>query len=266
MPLKIPTVSVLISVHNGAATLDRCFESLKNQSFQDFNIICVNDGSKDESWSILMRWQEKFSDRLHLISQKKNRGLTYSLNQGLKEISAPFTARIDADDWWDPEKLEKQVSFLKNHPKTGLLGTAYVNVYPRHKKTICPPQKNSNIKDKIFGYNPFAHSTVIFKTALVQKLGGYDEEVYYGQDYDLWLRLLPYTEFANLPDTLCFRTADVGISREKQRDQIWQYMKTQWKYIRLYHYPLKTYTNFLRPLIVLMTPDWLKKIKYGLDR
>jgi glycosyltransferase involved in cell wall biosynthesis len=255
-------ISVLIAIHNNEKTLGRCFQSLADQKYQDFNIVCIDDASTDQSLLFVKKWQEFFEDRLQIVENEANLGLTKSLNRGLKKITTPYTARLDGDDWWHPEKLDLQYKFLQKHPEIGLLGTAYSNIFHNRKeKSVFPPTESKVIKKSIFGYNPFAHSTVIFNTSLVQSLNGYDENVYYGQDYDLWLRLLPLTNFANLPQILCYRTADSGISQKRQNEQMKQYMKTQWKYLRKYQYSKIHYLNFIRPSLVLVTPHWVRHLR-----
>lgn len=256
------SVSVLLSAYNAEKTIDKTFESLWAQTFQDFLIVAINDCSQDNTQAYLERWQAIFGkERFILLVNEENLGLTKSLNRGLKAITTPYTARIDADDWWDPKKLERQISFLKAHKGYGLIGCSYVNTFGRNEKIVHPPETDALIKRRIFGYNPFAHSAVIFQTRLVQEVGGYSEAVYYGQDYELWLRLLPKTKFYNIPEILCYRTGDAGISKERQNNQIRQYMSTQWKYMRLYNYPIWSYFSFVRPLAVLVAPEWLKRTK-----
>ncbi len=258
-------LSILISVFNAEKTLDKCFESIAKQHFQNFVIVCINDHSTDTSPQLITKWQQVFGEKFTLIENTTNLGLTRSLNLGLQHIDTPYTARIDSDDWWHPSKLQKQMTFLESHLEYGLIGSHYQNVFGEKTKDIHTPETDQEIKKLIFGYNPFGHSAVVFATKLVKAAGGYDESIYYGQDYELWLRLLPQTEFYNLPEILCYRTGDSGISKERQNEQIIQYMKTQWKYVRRYKYPLSTYLNFIRPLLVLLSPQWLKNIKYRLS-
>lgn len=255
-------VSILLSVFNAEKTIDKTFESLLAQTSQDFSIVVINDSSQDDTQTHLERWKSTFGEeRFVLLQNEKNLGLTRSLNRGLGSITTPYTARIDADDWWHPMKLERQISFLEKNPDYGLVGCHYINVFGQSERIVCPPETDRVIKQQIFGYNPFAHSTVIFRTTLVQTAGGYDESIYFGQDYDLWLKLLPKTKFYNIPEILCYRTGDAGISRDRQNDQIRQYMRTQWKYLRLYHYPLWSYFFLVRPVLVLASPEWLKRLK-----
>lgn len=255
-------VTLLLSVYNGASTLDRCFESLQKQTYQNFSLLCINDASTDTSLEKIQRWQKILgSKRLSIITHEKNQGLTQSLNSGLKQITTPFTARIDDDDWWDERKLDKQMQFLNEHSNYGLIGCNYINIaYGKSKEVRCP-ETDEEIKKSIFQRNPFAHSTVIFNTALAKKVGGYDEKVRYGQDYDLWFRMMPHTKFFNIQEFLCSRNSESGISFEKQNAQMLQCMKTQIKYLRRYAQPLTEYRCLFEPLAVILTPGWIKKMK-----
>jgi len=265
MPRK--TVSVLLAVYNAEHTLGKTLKSLANQSFTEFEILAVDDASVDNSHEVLGSWQRRFGPKkMRILKNKKNLGLTKSLNYGLQNISSPYTARIDADDWWESEKLAKQVKFLETHPDYGIVGSGYTNVSHRQSFVINPPETNEEIRASIIRRNPFAHSCVMFRTILVKNLGGYDISVRYGQDYDLWLRCLPKTKFYNLPENLCFRLITGGISIEKQRDQMKQATQTQLKYIRAYQLGWSSYLGVIEPWLISHTPRWLLDLKRQLTR
>ncbi len=258
--------SILIALYNAETTLDQTFESLLKQTTQDFQIVAINDASRDSTPEKLHAWQEKFGlNRFILINNTANLGLTRSLNLGLSKIHTPYTARIDSDDWWEPSKLSEQIHFLEEHPDHGIVGTSYINHFENKKVTVKPPVSDLDIKATIFKRNPFAHSTVVFRTELVQRLGGYDPTVRYGQDYDLWLRLLPVTCFANISTPLCHRHTLNTISSTKQREQMLQCVKTQLKYLNLYRKPLSLYFYILEPLLVAVTPAWIRTLKRKLS-
>jgi len=255
-------VSILIPLQNAEKTLDHCFESIRNQTFQDFEIVCIENGSSDNSYEKIKKWQKFFSsERFRIIKNETNLGVTRALNQGLHIITAEFTARIDGDDWWEPTKLEKQVTFLENNSDYGIVGTNYINFKKNVENKITVPKTDTKIKESIIKINPFAHSCVIFRTDLIKKLGNYDEAVYMGQDYELWLRCMPYTKFYNIQEFLCHRSINGGISFERQREQMKQGIKTQMKYIKKYNLPLKNYLYIFNLLFLIITPDFIKKIK-----
>jgi glycosyltransferase involved in cell wall biosynthesis len=257
---NLPGVTVLLSVHNSAKTLDKALKSVFSQTLQP-TVVCVNDASTDATSDILAKWQQKIGQSLQVIVNDKNIGLTQSLNKGLRSIKTPYTARIDADDWWEPTKLEKQVNFLEANPDFGVIGCWYTN-WGQYKKHYHKPfMTDASIRAIMINQNPFAHSCVVFKTKLIQRLSGYDETVRYGQDYELWLRCLPRTKFFNFPQNLCHRSFIGGISIEKQHDQMYYALKTRLKYIRLYRLPWVSYLSLVEPWMVRLTPRWLADLK-----
>ncbi|MFZ1626793.1 MAG: glycosyltransferase [Candidatus Moraniibacteriota bacterium] len=254
--------AILISLYNAEKTLDKTFESLLAQTFQDFRIVAIDDASSDATQSRLMVWQLRFGpERFRLIKNGLNLGLTKSLNAGLAVITEPYTGRIDADDWWHPEKLARQLTYLDTHADCGLVGSFYENISSRGSKRISLPETDVEIRKNIFKRNPFAHSCVLFRTDIVKRLGGYDETIRYGQDYDLWLRLLPETMLANIPDVLCSRTTEGTLTARRQREQMLQCVKTQLKYLQRYRRPITEYRFIIEPLAVALTPEWLRRLK-----
>ena len=261
--INMPRVSILIGIHNGEKFLAECFTSIQAQEYSDYEIICVDDASTDNTSALLKNWQRTFGvERMTIITNATNYGLTRSLNIALRQAKGFYFARIDADDTWEKTKLQKQVAFLDTHPEYGIVGSNHVNVYKDQvPKKISLPETHEQIARKLFRRNPFAHSCVVGKTSLIQEQGGYNESIYYGQDYDLWLRCFPLTRFYNLQEYLCTRNVSDGISVKKQDAQMWQSIKTRAKYIRKYHYGIKNYFYLIEPLTVLLTPNFIKNIK-----
>lgn len=263
---KEASITILIAIYNGEKTLERAFESLKRQTFQDFSVLSINDASLDKTSEILRKWQSFFGEgRFRIIENEINLGLTSSLNKGLREVTTHFVARLDADDWWHEKKLKCQIDFIEQHPEYGLLGCNYINITKKGSRSIVCQENDHAIRKSILRRNPFAHSCVIFNTTLAKKLNGYDEHVRYGQDYDLWLRMLPHTKMHNVQEFLCFRNAEGGISQDKQNSQMKQCIRTQLKYLKMYHRPFWEYTVILEPLLVILVPEFLKKYKRSLS-
>jgi glycosyltransferase involved in cell wall biosynthesis len=254
--------AILISLYNAEETLDATFKSLEMQTFQDFRIIAINDHSTDATLSLIRKWQEKMrEDRFIIIDNKENIGLTKSLNKGLSQITDPYTARIDADDTWDTTKLEKQIAYLEKYPRCGIIGTWYKNISSTGERKVTLPVTDTEIKNSIFKRNPFAHSCVVFRTELIKEAGLYDENARYGQDYELWLRLLPKTTFANIPEFLCFRNTKDTLSTRNQRAQMLQCIKTQLKYLKLHHRTPMEYRFIMEPFFMALIPNWLRTLK-----
>lgn len=256
--------AILISLYNAEKTLNETFKSLIKQTFQDFRIIAINDHSGDSTLSLLRKWQEKMGkDRFIIIDNPENIGLTKSLNIGLSQITEDYTSRIDSDDTWDTTKLEKQIAYLEKYPKCGIIGTWYINISSRGERKITLPVTDTDIKKSIFKRNPFAHSCVVFRTDTIKEAGLYDESIRYGQDYDLWMRLLTKTNFANIPEFLCFRNTEGTLtsSGKNQRTQMLQCIKTQKKYLKLYNRPITNYLYIIEPFLIAIAPEWLRTLK-----
>lgn len=255
-------ISILISIYNGEKFINRCFESIKKQTFGDFEVICVDDFSTDRSLKKMKKWQNIFGEEKFLIIEnQENLGLTKSLNKALKKAQGEFIARIDVDDTWQEKKLEKQIEFLEKNKKYAIVGCNHINFYKNNKKRIYLPETHEKISKNLFRRNPFAHSCILARTKLIKNLGGYNEKIKYGQDYELWLRCFPKTKFYNLQEFLCTRSVEAGISVEKQNAQMWQSIKTRFKYILRYRYNWVNFFYLLEPLMVILTPNFIKKLK-----
>ena len=139
-------------------------------------------------------------------------GLTRSLNRALGLARAALVARLDADDLALPERLARQRAFLAAHPDVGLLGTAAREVDPtgapvRH---VPPPADDAALRRALIRANPFVHSSIMARRALLARAGGYDERLAVAQDYDLWMRLAGLTLLANLAEVLVVRRLRPG--------------------------------------------------------
>lgn len=256
-------VAVIIPVYNSSKTIDKCIESIFNQTYKNLVVICINDASTDNSFEKLLFWQKKYgSEKFTIISNEKNLGVTKTLNRGLNLVNTRYTARLDADDWWEKSKIEKQIKFLKKNPEYKIIGSDYINYNGKIEKRVYTREDNDMIRMNIIRCNPFAHSCVIYDTELVKKVGGYDESIKYGGDYDLYLRMFPFTKFHNLKEFLCFRAIEnEGISIKKQREQMLQGVKTQIKYIHKYGLSKKNYIYTFKLLGIAFTPKFIRNLK-----
>lgn len=206
-----------MSVYNGEAFLKEAIESILNQTFDNFEFIIINDNSGDSSLDILTSYKDR---RIKLINNETNIGLTKSLNKGLKVASGKYIARMDADDIAYNYRLEKQYNFLEHNNEIGVLGTQAISNGKFFKYKIVHPTSDYLIKWKLFFSNPIVHPSVMYHKTLIESIGGYNENRLYGQDYDLWVRLIPITKFANL-DTVCLflRRHKENISIKKKSKQ-----------------------------------------------
>lgn len=204
---KPPTVSVVMCVYNGERFLREAVESILNQTFTDFEFIIVDDGSTDNSWQILTEYATQ-DDRITLIRNETNMGISRSANRGLARVRGKYIARTDADDISLPNRLARQVDFLESHPEIGVLGGSIQlidssgKVNPRCWQL---PSEHGLLKWRFCFENPFVNVTVMMRQEVVAQTDGYHSEfINYSEDYDLWQRLSNITRLAHVPDVLAY--------------------------------------------------------------
>lgn len=196
-----PSVSVIMGVFNGEDFLRESLESILQQSFCDFELIVINDGSTDRSLEILSEYKDQ---RLKIINNKKNLGLTCSLNIGIDNAVGKYIARQDADDRSCRSRLEMQVRYLNENEEVGLVGSwvGFIGDKGDWIKEWRTPISHEEIVAGLQVGSCFAHGAVMMRREVVKKVGGYDPYFRYSQDYDLWLRLIHETRMANIPMVL----------------------------------------------------------------
>ncbi len=203
-------------VYNGERFLREAVESILNQSYHDFEFIIVDDGSKDNSVAIIQEYKD---DRIIILQNPKNMGITPTLNRGITQASGKYICRMDADDISLPNRLESQVNYLEKHPTIAIVGsnTTIINELGIRGKTEYYPQSNNEIKRSIFIHNPFAHSSVLIRRSVLDQLGVYDSKYLHNEDYDLWLRISAHYSIENLPEILLLRRvhgANITVNKE----------------------------------------------------
>ena len=213
-------VTVLMSVYNGEKYLREAIDSILRQTFKNFEFLIVDDGSTDSSADIV-----RLSDdpRIRLVQNGENIGLIRSLNKGLKLAKGEYIARMDADDISLPERLEKQVRFLDENIKVGLVSSSINKIDETGKEVGVWKLSSSNdiIKQNLLkGLNQFSHPSSMFRKKCIERVGGYRERFKMAQDYDLWLRVAEEFEVANIEEPLCkYRIRPDSISIKNETHQ-----------------------------------------------
>jgi glycosyltransferase involved in cell wall biosynthesis len=196
-----PLISVLLPVYNAEKYLNEAINSILFQTFTNFELIIINDGSSDRSEEIIFSFSD---DRINYIKNETNLGLIETLNKGISLSKGKYLARMDNDDISMPERLEKQVAFMESNPEVGVLGTSFYNINKFgeiESKTIFPVSHSLLCWSLCF-FSPIAHPTVMFRRDVVINANGYNLEMLHCEDYDLWHRLSNKTRLANLPELL----------------------------------------------------------------
>lgn len=179
-------VSVLLSTYNSEESIGESIESLLSQTYKNLEILISDDGSTDSTKEICKKFQLK-DERILFSSNKKNIGLTKSLNNLAQKASGSLIARHDADDISLPYRIEEQIEFMKKKKLDAVTTRSLVK--QNNKKR---PGISFYIPDKLLinRKNPFIHGTLIIKKNVFQEIGYYDERFYYAQDYKLFYDLL----------------------------------------------------------------------------
>lgn len=215
-----PKVSVVMSAFNAEKYLHESLDSILNQDFRDFEFLIVNDASTDKTKEIIESCKDQ---RIVIINNAKNSGLTRSLNVALNSAKGEYVARQDADDISLPNRLSAQVDFLEKHPAVGFVGS-YASMIDSHGKEFGQwkmPVTDKDIRRVISAQGCFCHGAVMFRNQLVKNTGGYRGQFKYAQDLDLWLRLSERCQMANIDKILyrMRRSAD-SITRNKLEKQL----------------------------------------------
>lgn len=171
------------------AFLEKSINSILNQTLKDFELIIINDNPKREESKKFLRACAKKDKRIILVENRKNIGLTRSLNNGIDIAKGKYIARMDADDISMKDRLQRQYSFLESNPRVFLLGTNSIIIDDNgnEKKLIRLNQYFRNIKRALKKDNIIFHSSIMFRNSFEIR---YRDKFYYSQDYDLYLRLL----------------------------------------------------------------------------
>lgn len=204
--MEKPLVSIIIPTYNGAKYIRKAIESVWKQTYQNIEIVIIDDGSKDETPEIISELSKK-DPRIVILTNKTNLGFVKSLNKGVGKVKGKYIARIDDDDFWsDKEKLEKQVEFLETQPNYVLVGGGIIKINKKNREIAryLFPEKDKDIRKSILIDNLFAHSTVLFRKEAWQKVGGYDQNFGFFADMDLWMKLGKIGKFYNFQEYFAY--------------------------------------------------------------
>lgn len=225
-----PIVSVIMSMHNAAATVGHAVRSLQWQTLREWELILIDDGSRDASAEVVARMRDP---RIRILSDGQRRGLAARLNQAVDLARGDFIARMDADDVCYPERLAKQVSFLKTNPGIDLVGcgaavfvgngtlVGLLLVPTRHQDIVANPDR---------GF-PLPHPTWCGRAAWFRR-HRYDGSLARAQDQDLLLRCHSQSSLAALPEILLgYRQQRLELSKMLKGRSV--YVRALWKHGRL---------------------------------
>jgi len=207
-----PTISCLIPVYNGARYLELALDSILAQTFADFEIVAVNDGSTDESLAILEDYAKR--DRRLRIVSKPNGGIVSALNIGLQHCAGTYIARMDCDDIATPERFSIQVASFMANPEAVAVG-GLIQTIDDDGEAIAPPGSPSRVeRTDLSSFPPVVanvqHSAGTFRRDAMLAVGGYRSGFPHAEDYDLYLRLADHGTFINPPHLVLYYRVHSG--------------------------------------------------------
>ncbi|MBE0641940.1 MAG: glycosyltransferase [Bacteroidales bacterium] len=190
--MNTPSLSILMPVYNGERYLRESISSILNQSFHDFELIIVNDGSQDGTAGLVSRYTDP---RIRFIDRKENLGVVHSRNEALDAARGDFLAFFDADDIAHPEKFSIQMDFMRKNPEVGVLGTTALRIGPRGEvlgKWKLRGQSD-HIRARMLFHNAFVNSSVIFRNDVLSALR-FTEGMAPCEDYLFWWKMIQGTK------------------------------------------------------------------------
>ena len=180
---KMVKVSVIVPVYNGEKYIREAIDSVLNQSYKDFEVIVIDDGSKDNTLSII----KEYDGKIRWKSQE-NKGQASATNEGVKMAEGEYVAYLDADDVCMPERLEVQVKYLDNHPNVGLVYSGYYQINGAGEvKRIVKARPHDNFV--LLQTDYIARSTVMHRKNCLEEVGLFDESISGDDDWDMWIRI-----------------------------------------------------------------------------
>lgn len=196
-----PLVSVLLTVRDGMPFLAEAIDSVVRQSYENFRLVIVNDGSIDGTRQFLDSLNDKRINVIHQVNQ----GTAMASNVGLSACRGKYIARMDADDISHPQRLEEQVQYLERNKGVGLVGSYFRYIGSARESAVVPmPLTHNKIVDALTQVDhAICHGSCMYRASLARKVGGYWEHRTF-DDWDLFLKIAEHSELANIPKCLYF--------------------------------------------------------------
>jgi glycosyltransferase involved in cell wall biosynthesis len=220
----MPKVSVLLTCYNHIKYLPACYEGVLAQTFQDYEIIAVDDGSEDGT----REWLSGQGDRVQCIFNPQNIGTYATLNVGLAAAKGEFIAILNDDDLWAPAKLERQLALFDKHPKVGLVhtdGTFIDGEGDRMEGSPLgfefPRTETGNVALDLVYQNKIIASAALVRRECFDKLGGFNEKYFGSGDWEMWLRVAREYEIGFVEEPLTFYRVH-GANASHKLDRIWK--------------------------------------------
>lgn len=254
-----PRITVLMAIYNCATTLEDALDSLLAQSYQGFKVVLCDDYSSDNTYEVANEYAERYPEKFILIKNEKNSKLPFSLNHCLKYADTEYVARMDGDDISKPERFEKQIKFLDEHPEYALVSTA-MEYFDENGvfKTGRPIEAPS--KENFKGSTPHAHAPAMIRTSVILSVGGYTDERWTrrGQDVYLWAKIYSsgYKGY-NLIEPLYMMRDDASAYKRRSMKEALYAVRRNYEIYKLMNISFLNIYGLIRPLLVAILPKFI---------
>ncbi len=197
----MPTVTVVIPTYNAINYLPKALESLLHQTFTNFEVIIIDDGSTDST----AQWLGNLTDSKIEITVQTNQGVAVARNLGIAKAKGDYIAFLDSDDLWEPTKLEKQVQCLEANPDVGLVNTwiEYIDEQGNHLSIVQAPEAVGNVWNRAIAENLILCGSVpLIRRSCFETVGVFDPNLLSAEDWDMWIRIAASYSFALIREPL----------------------------------------------------------------
>ncbi|NHE55647.1 glycosyltransferase family 2 protein [Cyclobacterium plantarum] len=224
--MNLPQLSVVMPVYNGEKYLEEAINSVLNQTFTDYELLIIDDGSTDSSIEIIKSINDS---RIRLIKNETNKGVAYTRNVGLKEAKGEYLAWMDCDDLIEPDRFEIQLKYLKENAEIGICGTAlkrFGEGKPRVSREFSDPEM---IKAALLFYPAIRPATAMYRMEMIRKAKlSYDTRLAVAEDYDFYLQASFHFPIKNIDPVLYhYRASEKSIMKvySERKQQLFEFHK-----------------------------------------
>ena len=239
----MPHFSVIIPLYNKAPYVRKTVESVLGQTFVDYELLIIDNGSNDGSSEIVAGFTDS---RIQIVRLEENVGVSNARNKGVSLSTAPYITFLDADDWWEPTFLEEMRGLIERHPDAGIYGTGYY-IVKNSKKRLAPIGVDENFTEGEINYcavytktlcMPLTSISVAIPRAVFDEMGGFKPHLKLGEDFDLWIRIALRHKAVFLNKPLSNYNQDVDVTyrgthhlRDPKEHMLWNlgYLETEEK-------------------------------------
>lgn len=258
----MPKISVVMASRNCPEYIEEALESVQKQTFKDFEVIICDESDDTETRKILTAFAKK--DKRFKPFFLKNKGLSGSINYGLRKARGEFIARMDSDDICLPRRFEKQVAFLKKNKDISLVGSwAYLidKDGKRIGKITSPPADDATFRKRMIITGPWVSPTLMFRKAMLKKTGYFDTSFNHAEDYEFVSRALMHVKVANIQEFLLKYRWDFShnLSFVGGKKTEWNALKVRCRMINRRQVPFWNVIYLVKPAISFLVPTRVKK-------